>query len=94
MIADQPAEAIAAAAEGMAARPDSTPDLGSIDVPTLVITSTDDTLIAPAASLDMVGHIRNAEAVTIPSAGHLSNLEDPRAFGSALGAFLGRFQRG
>src|SRR5262245_59899640 len=45
IIAAQPAEAIAAASAGMADRPDSTPDLPGIDVPTLVITSTGDTLI-------------------------------------------------
>ena len=36
LIRKQPAEAIAAAALGMAARPDSAPDLASIAVPTLV----------------------------------------------------------
>ncbi|HEX2088378.1 MAG TPA: alpha/beta hydrolase, partial [Actinomycetota bacterium] len=45
IIARQPAEAIAAVSTGMAERPDSTGDLGGIDVPTLVITSTGDTLI-------------------------------------------------
>ena len=37
-IGDQTADAIAAAALGMAERPDSVPDLAEIDVPTLVIT--------------------------------------------------------
>ena len=31
----------------MAERPDSTPDLGTIDVPALVLTSSGDTLIPP-----------------------------------------------
>ena len=44
-IADQSAEAIAAAALGMAERPDSTADLAGIDVPTLVITADGDRLI-------------------------------------------------
>src|SRR5919201_989655 len=43
-ICDQTPEAIAAAALGMAERPDSTPDLATIDVPTLVITSTGDSI--------------------------------------------------
>src|SRR5713226_362246 len=39
MIADQPPDSIAAASLGMADRPDSTPELASIDVPALVVTS-------------------------------------------------------
>ena len=91
VIADQPAESIAAAAEGMAARPDSTPDLGTIDVPTLVLTSDADEVIPADVSLEMVAHIPDAQAVVIPGAGHLSNLEDAAAFGSALDGFLDRF---
>ena len=47
MIAEQTPDAIAAAALGMAERPDSVPDLPTIDVPTLVITGTADRLIPP-----------------------------------------------
>jgi 3-oxoadipate enol-lactonase len=93
LIADQPAESIAAAAEGMAERPDSSPDLSTIDEPVLVLTSEGDTLIPPEVTLEMVDHIRNVESVTIPSAGHLSNLEAPEAFSSALNAFLRQFSR-
>ena len=92
-IAEQPAQAIAAAAEGMAERPDSTPDLGSIDVPALVLTSSADALIPAEVSLEMAGHLPLVEAITIDGAGHLTNLEAPHAFQEALGAFLGRFQR-
>lgn len=90
-IGDQPAEAIAAAAEGMAERPDSTQDLGTIDVPTLVLTSSGDRLIPPAVSLEMMQHLGAAEAVTIEGAGHLSNLEAPAAFSEALRGFLAGF---
>jgi pimeloyl-ACP methyl ester carboxylesterase len=90
-IADQPAEAIAAAAEGMAERPDSTQDLGTIDVPTLVLTSSGDRLIPPDVSLEMVEHIDGADAVTIDGAGHLSNLEAPVAFSEAIRGFLAGF---
>ncbi|HET9415977.1 MAG TPA: alpha/beta hydrolase, partial [Candidatus Limnocylindria bacterium] len=92
-IAAQPAPAIAAAAEGMAERPDSTPDLGSIDVPALVLTSSADALIAADVSLEMARHLPTAETVTIDGAGHLTNLEAPQAFQEALGAFLDRFRR-
>jgi pimeloyl-ACP methyl ester carboxylesterase len=83
-IADQPAEAIAAAALGMAERPDSTPDLPTIDVPTLVITSTGDRLIPPAITAEMAGQIPGARLQTIEGAGHLSNVEAAEAFAEAL----------
>lgn len=93
-IASQPAESIAAAAEGMADRPDSTDDLATIDVPTLVLTSDGDTLITPDVSLYMVDRIGGADSATLQGAGHLSNLEAPEAFAAALNGFLGRFSRG
>jgi 3-oxoadipate enol-lactonase len=91
-IADQPGPSIAAAARGMAERKDSTPDLSAIDVPALVITSADDTLIAPEASAPMADHIPDAGLVTIAGAGHLSNLEAPQIFNDALLSFVERFQ--
>jgi 3-oxoadipate enol-lactonase len=84
MIAAQPAEAIAAAALGMAERPDSTPDLAGIDVPTLVVTATADQLIAPDVSAAMAARIPQARLETIDGVGHLSNLEAPEAFGRLL----------
>jgi 3-oxoadipate enol-lactonase len=83
-IAEQPAEAIAAALLGMAERQDSTPDLPTIDVPTLVITSTGDRLIAPEISVEMAGQIRGARLETLEGAGHLSNLEAPGSFNALL----------
>jgi 3-oxoadipate enol-lactonase len=77
----------------MAERLDSTPDLGTIDVPALVLTSSADSLIPPEVSLEMTGHLPDADAVTLAGAGHLSNLEAPQAFHEALAGFLGRFQR-
>jgi pimeloyl-ACP methyl ester carboxylesterase len=87
-IADQPASSIAAAAVGMAERVDSTPDLGTIDVPVLVVTAELDTLIPPTVTLEMAQHLHEVETVTIPGVGHLSNLEAPEAFDGALEAFL------
>lgn len=80
VIGAQSAEAIAAALLGMAERPDSTPDLPTIDVPTLVVTSTGDRLIAPAISAEMCGQIRGARLETLEGVGHLTNLEAPEAF--------------
>ena len=84
LIADQPAQAIAAASLGMAERPDSRPDLPGIDVPTLVITSTGDTLIPPEVSTPMAEAIPGADLLVIQGAGHLSNLEQADTFSGAL----------
>jgi pimeloyl-ACP methyl ester carboxylesterase len=89
-IADQPAEAIAAAALGLAARPDSTGELAGIDVPTLVITSTDDELIPPDVSAPMAEAIPGARLAVIEGAGHLSNLEAPAEFNRLLAEHLAR----
>jgi pimeloyl-ACP methyl ester carboxylesterase len=89
-IHDQPAEAIAAAALGMAERPDSTPDLATIDVPTLVITSDGDLLIPPDVSAPMADQITGAQLAVLPGAGHLSNLEDPTGFSRLLATHLER----
>jgi pimeloyl-ACP methyl ester carboxylesterase len=90
MIADQPAEAIAAASLGMAERPDSTPDLAGIDVPTLVITSTGDTLIPRDVSAPMADEIPGALLAVIDGAGHLSNLERSDEFTRLLDDHLTR----
>jgi 3-oxoadipate enol-lactonase len=84
LIADQSAEAIAAALLGMAARPDSTPDLSAIDVPTLVITSRGDRLIAPDVAIAMGEQIPSARVEVIEGVGHLPNLEAPEAFNRLL----------
>ncbi len=84
IIAAQSPQAIAAAALGMADRPDSTPDLPGIDVPTLVITSTGDTLIAPDKTTPLADAIPGATLEVIQGAGHLSNLEAPGEFTALL----------
>lgn len=84
IIAAQPAESIAAASLGMADRPDSTPDLAGITVPTLVITSSHDTLIPPGATEPLAVGIPNASFEVIEGAGHLSNLQAPEQFNTLL----------
>jgi pimeloyl-ACP methyl ester carboxylesterase len=90
MIADQSADAIAGAALGMAERPDRTGELGSIEVPTLVVTSDGDRLIPPAVTAPLAQAIPGAELLTIAGAGHLSNLEDPGGFDEGLAGHLAR----
>jgi pimeloyl-ACP methyl ester carboxylesterase len=90
IIAAQPVSAIAAASLGMAERPDSTGDLAGISVPTVVVTSSGDTLIPPDATSPMADQIPGATLRIIEGAGHLSNLQAPEAFNEVLSDALGR----
>ncbi|MGH9142760.1 MAG: alpha/beta fold hydrolase [Vicinamibacterales bacterium] len=81
-------EAIAGAIRALMTRPDSTPLLASIHVPTLIVVGDEDTVTPPAASEEMHRAIAGSELVRIPGAGHLSNLEQPGMFNAALAAFL------
>lgn len=71
----------------MAERPDSTALLGSIAVPTLVIVGQEDVLTPPADAERIAHGIPGARLVTIPDAGHLSNMEQPDQFNRALAEF-------
>ncbi len=78
---------IAFAQRAMAARPDSTELLASIDVPTLVVAGTQDAIIPRAEVRAMSDKITGSRLVEL-GCGHLCNLEEPRAFNAALGEFL------
>ena len=82
------ADAIAGAIRALMTRPDSTPLLATIHVPTLIVVGDEDTLTPPAASDEMHRAIAGSELVRIPHAGHLSNLERPDMFNAALAGFL------
>jgi pimeloyl-ACP methyl ester carboxylesterase len=84
IVASQPPEAVAAMSLGLAERPDSRPDLPTVDVPALVITSTDDQLIAPELSKRMAEAIPDAEMAVVEGAGHLPNMERPDEFTGLL----------
>jgi len=71
----------------MAERPDSTDLLASIRVPTLVIVGEDDVLTPPADAERIARGISGARMVTIPDAGHMSNMEQPDRFNRALTEF-------
>jgi 3-oxoadipate enol-lactonase len=90
IVASQPPEAVSAMSLGLAERPDSRPDLPTIDVPTLVVTSTDDQLIDPELSSSMADAIPGAELAVIEGAGHLSNMERPAEFTGLLRRHLDR----
>ena len=72
----------------MAARPDSTDLLPTITCPTLVIVGEDDQATPVTESQYIAQRIPGSTLVTIPQAGHLSNVEQPAAFNKALNSFL------
>ncbi len=79
---------IAAALRAMAARPDSSTLLATIDVPTLVIVGAEDALTPPSEAAAMFNAIPGCRLVELPNAGHLSNLEAPAAFNAEVAEFL------
>ena len=88
LIKQQSPVAIRTAIQRMMHRPDSTPLLANIKVPTLVITGDEDALIPVDESRAMAKAVPGATLVIVPRAGHLANLEQPEAFNRALHEFL------
>jgi pimeloyl-ACP methyl ester carboxylesterase len=77
-----------AALRSMAARPDSTDLLATIAIPTLIIVGAEDLLTPPAEARHLHAAIPGSQLTEIPGIGHLSNLEAPAAFNSAVQSFL------
>lgn len=73
---------------GMAARPDSIPMLGTIDVPTLCVGGSED-IPAPTAEIERIHKgIRGSKLRVIQQAGHFAALENQEAFTEVLREFL------
>jgi pimeloyl-ACP methyl ester carboxylesterase len=85
-ILEQDPGAVAAATLVMAERADSRPLLRSISVPVLAIAGQQDS--AHEATRAIAEGVLDGRFVSIPRAGHLSNLEQPEAFNHALQQFL------
>ncbi len=83
-----PVEGLAGAEMAMADRPDSTPTLAQITCPVLTMVGAFDPLTPPSDVQAMTVGIRGARMATIPEAGHVSTLENPEAFNTALQRFL------
>jgi 3-oxoadipate enol-lactonase len=67
---------------------DLTDRLTEIKVPTLILVGEEDPGTPVAASRAIHERIKGSRLVVIPSASHLSNIEQPDAFNEALTAFL------
>lgn len=71
-------------------RPDATPGLAAVSVPTLVVVGEEDVVTPRAEAERLAGGIAGARLEVIPAAGHLSSLEHPDAFNAVLADFLFR----
>lgn len=94
MVRAAPAPAAAWAQRAMAARPDSLATLGAARVPCLVVRGDEDGLSSAEDVAAMVDALPDGRLVTIPGAGHLSNLEAPEEFTRAVADFLADVVRG
>lgn len=81
-------EGVAGDQLGMIDRPDSTPLLAEIEIPTLLIHGADDQIINIEDMDSMQAAIPSSQLQVIPGAGHLVNLEQPDIFNKAVREFI------
>jgi pimeloyl-ACP methyl ester carboxylesterase len=88
MMSLAPVEGMLYALDALMTRPDSTPTLATIDVPTLIVVGDEDTLTPVADSRVMQLAIPGSRLEIIAGAGHVSNMERPATFNHVLSEFL------
>ena len=93
MMRKMSAENVAQVQRGMAERPDSVPDLKTIDVPTLLITGDEDIMTGPPEAQLMLQNIPASEMKIIRRAGHYSPWEQPAEAGQLLRKFFDSVHR-
>jgi pimeloyl-ACP methyl ester carboxylesterase len=81
-------ETVAAALLAMAARPDATPQLGSLPVPSLWLCGSEDGITPPAEMQSNARSAPGSRFVEIPSAGHMAPLEQPASVNRAIASFM------
>jgi pimeloyl-ACP methyl ester carboxylesterase len=88
-IAGTAPQGISAASLGMAARPDSTQLLSSLDLPALLVVGEDDRISTVAEMRGIADAMPQAQFVVVPAAGHMAPLENPGLVNTAIREFLG-----
>lgn len=81
-------EGVSAGIRALRDRPDRRAELSAIACPTLVVVGTEDKISPPAEMAEIASAISGARLVEIAGAGHLSNLEKPAEFASAIARFV------
>lgn len=79
---------LVAGLEAMLARPDSTPTLATVTVPTLVVVGDEDVLTPPAQARLIRDGVAHGRLEVLAGAGHVPCLERPAAFTLLVGEFV------
>jgi 3-oxoadipate enol-lactonase len=85
---DNPVPGYVGGLEAMKRRVDSTGDLVTIDVPTLILVGEHDPITPPTMARTMHELIGGSQLVVVPDVGHVANLEAPDAFNAAVARFV------
>ena len=88
MMSLAPVQGIVDALDALRTRPDSTPTLATIDVPTLIVVGDEDVLTPAKDARAMHLGIAGSRLDVIAGAGHVSNMERPATFNHVLSEFL------
>jgi 3-oxoadipate enol-lactonase len=91
MMASTPVDGIVGALTALMNRPDSTPMLGSVSVPALIIVGSEDGITPRAEAENMRDAMPHAELVVIDGAAHAANVERPDAVNRAIEVWLEQF---
>jgi 3-oxoadipate enol-lactonase len=83
-------DAMLAVQQGLGARPDSLPTLGTIDVPICAIAGGEDQSSTPPEMQVIAEQAPNAEFHLLANAGHYAPMEQPKMIAEILGDFLNR----
>jgi len=95
MMARASVEGVIGALQGMAARPDSTPTLKTVSVPTLIVVGEQDVITPPDTAQAMQdailtgGRTTQVKLVQVPDVGHMVPIEAPETYNQLLRGFLG-----
>lgn len=79
---------VAAALHAIAARPDSTPTLAAISVPTLIVVGDHDVITPPVEAEKLHAGIAGSRLEIIAGAGHVPPVETPDGFARCVQTFL------
>lgn len=92
MMAATPVDGLVGALEALAARPDSSELLPQINVPTLILVGSEDTITPPSEAEKLKAGIPNAQLVVIEGGAHAANIERPNEVNSAIEQWIEQFR--
>jgi 3-oxoadipate enol-lactonase len=83
-----PVPTIVAALDALGRRPDMVESMRSVSVPTLLVVGAEDTITPPECLERAERVVPNARLLIVPRCGHMTPLEEPATFNSAVLEFL------